>query len=75
MSARAGDGGAGALAGQNRMNAAIARLRSAAWLGWQIDANWAESGVRNSCEILASTASRKRRVASTSVSSRMTCTC
>jgi hypothetical protein len=37
-----------------------------------IEASWAESGVRNSCEMLAKTESRSRRAASTSVSSRST---
>ncbi len=39
------------------------------------EASCAESGVRNSCEMLASTVSRARRTASSSVSSRRTCTC
>ena len=40
-----------------------------------IDASCAASGVRNSCEMFASTVSRVRRTASSSVSSRSTCTC
>ena len=40
-----------------------------------IDASCAASGVRNSCEMLPSTVSRARRAASSSVSSRITCTC
>ena len=40
-----------------------------------IDASCAASGVRNSCEMFASTESRARRTPSSSVSSRMTCTC
>ena len=39
-----------------------------------IEASCAASGVRNSCEMLASTVSRVRRTASSSVSSRSTCT-
>ena len=40
-----------------------------------MEASCAASGVRNSCEMLASTESRARRTASSSVSSRITCTC
>ena len=40
-----------------------------------IDASCAASGVRNSCEMFTSTESRARRTPSSSVSSRMTCTC
>ena len=39
------------------------------------EASCAASGVRNSCEMFASTESRARRTASSSVSSRRTCTC
>ena len=39
------------------------------------EASCAESGVRNSWEMFASTVSRARRTASSSVSSRITCTC
>ena len=61
--------------GQDEIPASCGSRLSSPSRSSSMDASWAASGVRNSCEMFARIESRARRTPSSSVSSRMTCTC